>query len=127
MLPAIYRQTLSLLKDKKRQAQTRAVLTANIQLLNIYREIGQLVVRLENEQGWGSKVIDQLSANLKSEFPELQGLFFRNLRYLRTFFENWQGFAAVSGENVFSTADVILQQPVAKLPWGQHYRRFTNI
>jgi hypothetical protein len=46
---------------------------------------------------------------------------------MRTFFENWPGFAAVSGQNVLSTADVILQQPVAKLPWGQHYRRFTNI
>jgi hypothetical protein len=82
---------------------------------------------VENEQGCGSKVIDQLSANFKSEFPELEGLSSRNFRYMRTFFENWPGFAAVSGQNVLSTADVILQQPVAKLPWGQHYRRFTNI
>jgi len=118
MLPAIYKQTLLSLKDKIRQAQTRAVLTANIQLLGIYWEIGEFVVRLEKEQGWGSKVIAQLSADLKFEFPELKGLSPRNLRYMRAFFENWPEFASFRDTYTIQSDNVILQQPVAKLPWG---------
>jgi predicted nuclease of restriction endonuclease-like (RecB) superfamily len=118
MLPAIYSQTLTSLKDKIRQAQTRAVLTANVQLLTIYWEIGEFVVKLEKEHGWGSKIIDQLSADLKTEFPELKGLSSRNLRYMRAFYENWPELTTLQHSNVSEISDVILQQPVAKLPWG---------
>lgn len=118
MLPDIYRETLLTLKDKIRFAQARAVLTANIQLLAIYWEIGEFVVKMENEQAWGSKVIDQLSADLKAEFPELRGLSSRNLRYMRDFFEKWPELSSLRGSESAQVADVILQQPVAKLPWG---------
>jgi hypothetical protein len=87
-LPDSYKHTLTTLKDKIRQVQSRAILSANVQLLAIYWEIGQFIVSLETQREWGSKIIDQLSTDLKNEFPEIKGLSSRNLRYMRSFHVN---------------------------------------
>lgn len=118
ILPEAYKQTLLTLKNRIRQAQSTIILTANIQILTIYWEIGEFVVELEKQKDWGSKVIDQLSADLKNEFPELKGLSSRNLRYMRNFYVNWPELSLSRQNGGLRISDIILQQPVAKLPWG---------
>ncbi|MDB5016712.1 MAG: hypothetical protein JWQ84_1544 [Mucilaginibacter sp.] len=118
ILSEAYKQTLLTLKNKIRQAQSKIVLTANIQMLAIYWEIGEFIIQLEKQKDWGSKIIDQLSADLKNEFPELKGLSPRNLRYMRNFYVNWPELSLLQQTNGLPVVDIILQQPVAKLPWG---------
>ena len=38
---------------------------------------------------WGAKVIDRLSHDLKSAFPEMSGFSARNLKYMRAFAAAW--------------------------------------
>lgn len=56
-------------------------------MLGLYWRIGRLILAQQQVQGWGAKVIDQLAAGLRQEFPTMQGLSARNLKYMRWFAE----------------------------------------
>lgn len=105
-----YIATLNELKEKIRQARIKASLTVNAEMLKLYWEIGQTILREQEKQGWGAKVIDRLAADLKTAFPDFRGLSVRNLKYMRAFAEAWPLFT-----NINPTPDnSILQQSAAK-------------
>ncbi|MHB9025901.1 MAG: PDDEXK nuclease domain-containing protein [Armatimonadota bacterium] len=105
LLPAGYAELLESLKTRIHGAQVRAALAANRELINLYWEIGkELTERLEQER-WGSSIIEQVAQDLQEAFPGMAGFSPRNLRYMRNFY-------------LMGREDVILQQSVAKLPWG---------
>ena len=58
----------------------------------MYWHIGKII--LENNQ-WGNKFIDNLSMDLKMEFPEVKGFSIRNLKYMRKFAEEYPDFKFV--------------------------------
>jgi hypothetical protein len=68
-----YQQILNGLKEKIKQARFKAALTANAQLLAIYWEVGQTIIQQENEEGWGAKTVERLSADLRAEFEDMKG------------------------------------------------------
>jgi hypothetical protein len=55
----------------------------------LYWDIGQTILNRQDEQGWGAKIIDRLSEDLKEAFPEMNGFSPRNLKYMRKFAEQW--------------------------------------
>ena len=116
-LPKSYLHTLESLKEKIQKARLRAMLTANVQLLATYWEIGNSIAQQESEQGWGAKIVEQLAKDLCLAFPDFKGLSSRNLRYMRNFALAWPELSVL--QNIDSTLDLnsILQQPAAKLPW----------
>jgi predicted nuclease of restriction endonuclease-like (RecB) superfamily len=87
-----YQRILSNLKEKIRQARIKASLAVNTQLLAIYWEIGRTILDQQETEGWGTKVIDRLATDLKSEFPDMKGLSTRNLKYMRAFAEAYPDF-----------------------------------
>jgi predicted nuclease of restriction endonuclease-like (RecB) superfamily len=97
------------LKERIRSAQVRAVLAVNRELVLLYWQIGRDILIRQQQQGWGAKVIERLSADLRSSFPEMKGFSLRNLKYMRAFAE-----AYVEEPNV--------QQVVAQIPWGHNVR-----
>ena len=90
-----YQQILNGLKDKIRQARFKAAFTVNTQLLAIYWEIGNTILEQQKIEGWGAKTIDNLSLDLKLEFPDFKGLSVRNLKYMRSFAEAYPDFLFV--------------------------------
>lgn len=80
-----YAGVLHGLKEKIRNARLRATITINYELLKVYWEIGDAVVKQEQSDGWGSKTIEKLAKDLRTEFPDMKGLSPRNLRYMREF------------------------------------------
>lgn len=99
-----YASFLRNLKEKVRTSQQKAISHVNQQLILLYHHIGSEIIRLQKENGWGSKVIDQLSRDLKSAFPEMRGLSLRNLKYMRKFAEEYPDIAFV-------------QEVLAQLSW----------
>ncbi|MDD4567248.1 MULTISPECIES: PDDEXK nuclease domain-containing protein [unclassified Methanoculleus] len=89
VLPEDYPAFLAGLKVRIREAQTRAVLSANRELILLYWQIGREILHRQEQEGWGTKVIDRLSADLRREFPEMKGFSPRNLKYMRSFAEAW--------------------------------------
>ncbi|WFN36719.1 DUF1016 N-terminal domain-containing protein [Methanomicrobium antiquum] len=88
-LPDDYSGFLSDLKTRIREARVKAALSVNRELILLYWSIGRDILRRQEEEGWGAKVIDRLSADLKKEFPDMKGLSSRNLKYMRSFARAW--------------------------------------
>lgn len=92
------------LKQRIQTAQIKAALAVNSELVLLYWSIGHDILTRQAEQGWGTKVIQRLSADLRREFPEMKGFSERNLKYMRAFAEAYPESA-------------IVQQLAAQLPW----------
>lgn len=73
------------LKEKILYSQNRAITTVNKELVLLYWEIGNTIVQNQSQQGWGAKIIDSLSSDLKKSFPNMKGFSVRNLKYMRQF------------------------------------------
>ena len=106
-LPSDDAALLGDLKLQIRQAQVRAALSVNRELVLLYWQIGQRILQRQQQAGWGAKVVEQLSRDLKTEFPELKGFSPRNLQYMQQFAATW------------SDAEMV-QQLVSQLPWGHN-------
>jgi predicted nuclease of restriction endonuclease-like (RecB) superfamily len=103
-LPPGYEEWLASLKRRIDGARQRAALAANHEQISMYHQIGCEIVERQRAQGWGARVIDRLSADLRAAFPDMRGFSTRNLKYMRTFAEE-------------CPAGRIGQQSAAQLPW----------
>lgn len=120
-LPSNYSSVVTALKERIRNARQRAILSVNKELTLLYWEIGEMIITLQGTQGWGAKVIQQLSFDLKTEFPDFKGLSERNLKYMATFARRFPQFGqqpAAQIETKENQLVAIRQQLAAQLPWG---------
>ena len=99
-----YTALLASIKERIQSAQVRAALAVNSELVLLYWGIGSEIARRQKEEGWGTKVIDNLARDLKRSFPDMQGFSLRNLKYMKSFAEAWP-------------EEAIVQQAAALLPW----------
>jgi predicted nuclease of restriction endonuclease-like (RecB) superfamily len=104
-LPSGYGEALGDLKARIQQARLRTVLAANAAMLQLYWEMGRTILARQAHEGWGAKVIDRLSADLREAFPDMSGLSPRNLLFMRGFAEAYPDAR-------------IVKQLVSQLPWG---------
>lgn len=84
-----YADFLQSLKSRIATAQTKAALAVNRELVLLYWNIGREILERQEKQGWGAKVVDQLSRDLRSAFPEMKGFSRANLLYMRRFAETY--------------------------------------
>ncbi|MBE9033439.1 DUF1016 family protein [filamentous cyanobacterium LEGE 11480] len=77
------------LKTRIRQAQIKAALAINQELILLYWQIGREILQRQNEQGWGGKVVVRLAQDLKREFPDMKGFSRTNLMYMRAFADTY--------------------------------------
>jgi predicted nuclease of restriction endonuclease-like (RecB) superfamily len=82
-----YKSSLEAVKERVHTAQVRAAVSVNQELVLLYWGIGKDILTSQSEQGWGAKIIDQLSKDLSREFPDMKGFSPRNLKYMRAFAE----------------------------------------
>ena len=66
-----------------------AMLTVNRELVLLYWQIGREILLQQDAQGWGARVIDRLSQDLRQAFPGMKGFSARNLKCMRAFAEAW--------------------------------------
>lgn len=104
-----YDEFLGDLKARIRTAQVKAALSVNRELILLYWQIGRDILARQQQQGWGSNVIERLSKDLRAAFPEMKGLSRTNLLYMRAFEEAYPD-------------EAIVQQLVGQIPWGHNVR-----
>jgi len=95
------------LKARVAASRYKAVLSVNKELILLYHHMGVQILNAQRNQGWGSEIIDQLSRDLRSEFPEMKGFSTRNLKYIRKFAEEYPEIEFV-------------QEALAQLTWYHH-------
>jgi predicted nuclease of restriction endonuclease-like (RecB) superfamily len=106
-MPRGYAKMLGEIKQRIQQERLRVVLAANSAMVLLYWDIGRMILDRQERAGWGAKVIDRLSSDLREATPEMQGLSPRNLKYMRAFAAAWP-------------EREIVQRVVAQLPWRQN-------
>ena len=97
LMPQSYSVFLANLKKRIQQERLKAVLSANAALVMMYWDIGTSILQKQQDEGWGAKVIDRLSHDLKDVFPEMGGFSPRNLKYMRAFADSWKDREIVQG------------------------------
>lgn len=100
-----YRELLENLKGRIRSSQIKAAIAVNRELILLYWQIGRDILSRQTQEGWGSKVVNRLSSDLRREFPEMKGFAPRSLKYMRAFAEAFPD-------------EQIVRQVVAQIPWG---------
>ena len=99
-----YAALFASIKERIQSAQVRAALAVNCELVLLYWGIGKEILARQEQEGWGTKVIERLAKDLRSEFPMMKGFSRTNLLYMRAFSEAWP-------------EDAIVQQVAGQLPW----------
>ena len=74
------------IKQRIRAAQIKAAISANRELILLYWDIGHAIVDAQKDKGYGKRVVEILSADLRREFPEMAGLSALNLWRMRAFY-----------------------------------------
>ena len=81
---------VQVIKDAILQSQQRALGAVNQEQLALYYGIGRYVSANTRTKNWGKGFIEGISEQLRKELPGLRGFSARNLRNMRTFYEEWQ-------------------------------------
>jgi len=102
-----YAALIQTLKTEISQARIRVHLSVNKEMISLYWRIGSQILERQDKEGWGTKVIEHISNDLRKEFPEMKGLSARNLVYMQTLAKAYPDFS-------------ITQQVVAQIPWGHN-------
>ena len=65
--------------------QVRMIASANADMLFHYWKVGHFILYLQKKEGWGSKIIDNLSKAIRSKYPDKKGYSTRNIIYMCQF------------------------------------------
>lgn len=102
LLPNGYTQWRKDIEQLIDTAKLHTALNVNVGTLTLYWNIGKSILQKQEQEGWGKQVIEQLSKDLISRYPDDRGYSVRNLRYMKRFASAYPDFP-------------ILQVPLAEL------------
>lgn len=77
---------LNQLKKRIQQSQIKAALAVNSELIQLYWDIGKAIVEKQEQERWGSQVIEKLCKDLQKTFPGMQGFSRTNISRMRSFY-----------------------------------------
>lgn len=123
-----YAGLLDEVRQRVRQAQIRAVLAVNAELIRLYWEVGAMIDRRQRQEGWGSAVIPRLARDLHNELPEVKGFSERNINQMLAFYREYsfleflqQPVAKIdTAPNMQQAAALFPLELILSLPWGHH-------
>lgn len=108
-----FKTFLTDIKQKIYSAKSKAVLSANKLMIELYFEIGKEIVSKQEVLGWGKSVVEKMSKELAGEFGEKSGYSTSNLWRMRNFY-----LAYKDNEK--------LAQAVQEISWGSNIVIFTK-
>jgi predicted nuclease of restriction endonuclease-like (RecB) superfamily len=112
-----YNNWLKEIKANIQQRQIKAAMAVNSQLINLYWELGKEIFRKQETAKWGTGFIDQLSKDLKAEFPDMGGFSRTNLFAVKSFYLFYnQSIPIVPQVGGQLTSSVIVPQLGGQLP-----------
>ena len=111
-----YKIFIKELKKKVQTTQIKASIKVNEELLRLYWEIAKMIVAKQKEVSWGANLIEQVSKDLKREFPDMKGFSATNIKYMRNWYLFW------SDENRPQVVDEVFQ-----IPWGHNREIITKV
>ena len=149
-----YVEWLHEVKSRYRKSQVKAAVRVNTAMLEFYWSMGRDIVAMQAESKWGSGFFNQLSLDMKAEFPNEKGFSSANLRYMKRWYDFYYQRIIIRQRPVEELQEVKSQRPVdlsetpkkecqieilqrvveelempqhfGMIPWGQHIEIFTR-
>ena len=138
-----YQHWLQYLFEKIDRQRLKAVMQLNAATLQHYWWLGNDIIRKQKEQGWGAKVIDQLSEDLQKRYGSDSGYSIRNLKYMRQFADEYSDFPFVQvplaqlqempvlqtrlSNFTVSSDGKFVQVPLAQITWYHHISMISKV
>ena len=112
-------------------AKLKTALNVNVGTLTLYWNIGKQILEKQEKEGWGKKVVEQLSKDLTAKYPDDRGYSIRNLKYMRQFADAYPNFPFVqvplAQMKKYAVMPLALQDgkdfvqvPLAQISWYHH-------
>lgn len=95
------------IKQRIRTAQYEALKSVNKEMIQLYWDIGKMIVERQEKEGWGKAVVETLARDLQKEFLGMQGYSVQNLWYMRQFYMEYRSHEK-------------LQPLVGEISWSKH-------
>lgn len=86
-----YGSFLIQVKERIRKAQYEALRSVNQELINLYWDIGRMIIEKQKEFGWGKSIVENLAKDLQKEYHGIKGFSAQNLWYMRQFYIHYNG------------------------------------
>lgn len=123
-----FKSWVSQLKKDIRSAQVKAAIKVNTELLRLYWRMGADICEKQKSATWGDGWLKELSRELMAEFPDMKGFSYRNLKYIRQWYEFYNQQLIIGQQLVAQLGNNERKQPVAPIsedvffsvPWGHH-------
>lgn len=115
-----YAALLRQVKARVALAQKKAIYAANEELLSMYWDIGKLLSESQKQIGWGNNALEQLSGDLKNDYPKVKGFSVRNCQFMIQFYNEYNQQLTNTKQPVSYLDNVPLCLPVTHLSWSHN-------
>jgi predicted nuclease of restriction endonuclease-like (RecB) superfamily len=119
-LPSDYADFLDSLKTRVRQAQTKAMLSVNRELIQLYWDIGRGIVQRQEQAGWGRAIVERLADDIQKSFPGMGGFSRTNVFRMRAFYLAYKELSEVVPQPVGQLSGQGPPDVITNLPWGHN-------
>lgn len=128
----LYADLLDKIKTRIRQAQVKATLSANSEMILMYWDIGRMIQEKQDRDGWGAGVLRRLALDLKSELSEVKGFSERNLKRMTQFYRSYPELVPIGPRAVAQLETAFTEpakgpRPVAQLDQSAFSQRLVQI
>lgn len=110
-----YTILLRQIKQRVLLAQQRAIYSANEEMLRMYWDIGGMLRRSQQVDGWGQKTLQRLSMDLKNDYPQIKGFTVRNMQYMVQFFNEYNQDLTMVKDNRPLSKSAITKSVISQL------------
>jgi predicted nuclease of restriction endonuclease-like (RecB) superfamily len=114
----LYGNLLSDIKIRIRQAQVKATLSANAEMIAMYWDVGRMIHKRQQDEGWGAGVIPRLAKDIQNELPELKGFSERNIKFMVQLYKEYETGVIIGKQPVSQFEN--MKRLVSQLPWGHN-------
>lgn len=126
-----YADLLGQIKQRIRQGQSRAVMSANAEMIAMYWDVGKMIIERQKREGWGTAVIPRLSRDICNELSEIKGFSERNIKLMVQFYREYPKMFPIGQQPVAQLAQQflsakeqgkseVMQQLAAQLLWSHN-------
>lgn len=115
-----YAALLKQVKARVALAQKKAIYAANGELLSMYWDIGKLLSESQKQIGWGNNALEQLSNDLKNDYPKVKGFSPRNCRCMIQFYKEYNQELTIWQPSVAKLESSNTVLPIKQLSWSHN-------
>lgn len=122
-----YKEFFTLIKTEIQNAQIKASIAVNKELLKLYWNIAEMIIEKQEKSSWGDGILEKISMDLKKEFPDLKGFSATNLKYMRKWYKYWiETISQAVAKESPQAVDFFEEKKIFQIPWGHNREIITK-